>query len=301
MGYQKAILFALFIPLGLIYLRELLNDKITTRQDITSKTNSPIVGEILHNDDEKRRLVVTFDDRSVMGEQFRMVRANMSFITKSQDKKVILITSTTSGEGKTFCALNLGAVYAIAGKKTVILEMDLRKPKVTEALNIPNTLKGITHYVSDQAKLEELPIPIPDHTNLFIITAGIIPPNPSEILMDEKIDELFTYLRRNFDCIVIDSAPLGLVSDAKVLAKQADATLYVVRQRKTSKKQVHSINELYEKDEFPNFSIMVNDVKVKGVASYYGYGGNYMSNYRYSYGNEKKQTMWQKAKTLVGL
>ncbi len=298
--YQKAILFALFIPLGLIYLRELLNDKVTTRQDISSKTNTPIMGEILHNADKKRRLVVAFDDRSVLGEQFRMVRANMTFLTKNRDKKVVLVTSTTSGEGKTFCSLNLGAVYAIAGKKTVILEMDLRKPKVTESLNIPNTLKGITHYVSEQAELEELPIPVPEHQNLFVITAGIIPPNPSEILMDERIDQLFAYLRIHFDCIIIDSAPLGLVSDAKVLAKQADSTVYIVRQRVTAKKQIHAINELYEKEEFPNFSIMVNDVKARGSASYYGYGGNYMSNYKVSYGNEEK-TMWQKAKTLVGL
>ena len=300
--YRTGIIFALLIPALLIYLKELLNDKITTREDVTAKTNIPIVGEVSHSSDKKRRLVVSFDDRSIMGEQFRMMRANIPLLTKSNHKKVVLVTSTTSGEGKTFCSLNLGAVYAVAGKKTVILEMDLRKPKVTEALNIPNSFKGLTHYISDQASLNELPVPISGVPNLFIITAGIIPPNPSEILLDEKIDRLFDYLKANFDFIVIDSAPLGLVSDAKILAKHTDATLYVVRQRITAKKQLIAVNELYVNNVFPNLGLIVNDVKSSGTNSYYGYGGNYMSNYKYSYGNEKQQkTIWQKTKTMIGL
>jgi tyrosine-protein kinase Etk/Wzc len=299
--YKTGIFLALLIPVLLIYLKELLNDKITTRSDVTSRSSIPIIGEVIHNSDQKRRLVVSFDDRSVMGEQFRMMRANIPLLTKGSDKKVILVTSTTSGEGKTFCSLNLGAVYAVAGKRTVILEMDLRKPKVTEALNIPSSLKGLTHYISDQATLDELPIAIPNVSNLYIIPAGIIPPNPSEILMDAKMDTMFQYLKEKFDCVIIDSAPLGLVSDAKILAKHAQATLYVVRQRKTPKKQLGPINELHESNVFPNFSLIINDVKAGGVNSYYGYGNDYLNNYRYSYGNEKKKTLWEKAKTVVGL
>jgi tyrosine-protein kinase Etk/Wzc len=119
--------------------------------------------------------------------------------------------------------------------------------------------------------------------------------------MDPKMDIFLDYLRANFDFVIIDSAPLGLVSDAKVLARHADATLYIVRQRKTPKKQVTVINDLYESNVFPNLSIVVNDVKAGGVNSYYGYGNDYLNNYKYSYGNEKKKNIWEKAKTVVGL
>lgn len=298
--YKYALILGFLIPVLLIYLKELLNDKIITRHDINAKTNAPIIGEISHNAEKKRRLVVGFDDRTVLGEQFRMVRANIPFLTKSQQKKVLLITSTTPAEGKTFCSLNLAAVYAIAGKRTVIVEMDLRKPKISQSLKIPGSIKGITHYVSGQATPEELPVAIPDFTNLFVVTSGVIPPNPSEILMDEKIPQLFDYLKENFDCIVIDSAPLGLVSDAKLLAPIADATIYVVRQRITAKKQLTQLNELYINQVFPNLSVLVNDVKVNGANSYYGYGSNYMSNYNYSYGREP-ESIWKKAKAAIGL
>ncbi len=298
--YKLAVGLGLLIPILIIYLKELLNDKIITRSDIVGKTNTPIIGEIAHYTQKKRRLVVGFDDRTVVGEQFRMVRANIPFLTKSQDKKVLLVTSTTPAEGKTFCSLNLAAVFAIAGKKTVIVEMDLRKPKVGTSLKIPDSAKGITHYISGQANLEELPIALPDFENLYVVTAGVIPPNPSEILMDEKIDSFFAYLKENFDCVVIDSAPLGLVSDAKILAKHADATLYLVRQRITPKKQLAQLNELYESEVFPNLSVLVNDVKASGAYSYYGYGSNYMSTYNYSYGHETV-SIWQKAKAAIGL
>lgn len=298
--YKMAFILGFLIPVLIIYLKELLNDKIITRHDISAKTNAPIIGEITHNAEKKRRLVVGFDDRTVLGEQFRMVRANIPFLTKSQQKKVLLITSTTPAEGKTFCSLNLAAVYALAGKRTVIVEMDLRKPKISQALKIPGAIKGVTHYVSGQATAAELPVPIPDFNNLFVVTSGVIPPNPSEILMDEKIVTLFEYLKENFDCVVIDSAPLGLVSDAKLLAPVVDATIYVVRQRITAKKQLTQLNELYVNQVFPNLSILVNDVKANGANSYYGYGGNYMSNYNYSYGREP-ESVWKKAKASIGL
>jgi tyrosine-protein kinase Etk/Wzc len=298
---KLALLAAFLIPILIIYLRDLLNDKIITRTDIITKTSIPIIGEISHNEENsKRRLVVSFEDRTVVGEQFRILRANIPLILKSQNKKVILITSTTPAEGKTFCSLNLAAVYAIAGKKTVILEMDLRKPKIAQALNLAKNTKGITSYISDQAFLEELPVAVPEVENLYVVTAGIIPPNPSEILMDEKIDALFEFLKANFDFIIIDSAPIGLVVDAKLLAKHADGTLYVIRQRKTQKKQLHQIDELYEEGVFTNLSLLVNDVKNSGLDSYYSYGGNYMSTYKYSYGHEPK-SIWQKAKTVIGL
>jgi tyrosine-protein kinase Etk/Wzc len=298
--YKFGLIIGLLLPLLFIYLKEILNDKVITRDDITAKTSAPIIGEISHNNSKGRRLIIGLEDRTQLGEQFRMIRANIPFLTKGQPNKVLLVTSTTPAEGKTFCSLNIAAVYAIAGKKTIIVEMDLRKPKISQSLKLPGSIKGITHYVAGQTPLEELPVALPEFTNLFVLPSGVIPPNPSEILMDEKIEMLFKYLKENFDCIVIDSPPLGLVADTKLLAKYVDASLYIVRQRVTSKKLLVQVEELYKNEVLPNLSILVNDVKVNGADSYYGYGDNYMSTYKYGYGHEPK-TIWEKAKTAVRL
>jgi tyrosine-protein kinase Etk/Wzc len=298
--YKIGIFLGFLLPILFIYLKELLNDKIITRSDITAKTRTPIIGEVSHNPEKKRKLVVGFEDRTVLGEQFRMIRTNIPFLTRGHENKVLLVTSTTPAEGKTFCSLNVAAVYALAGKKTVIVEMDLRKPKIANSLKINNSVKGITHYITGQASFEEIIADVPDFANLYVLPAGIIPPNPSEILMDQKIERLFGLLKENFDCIVIDSPPLGLVSDTKLIAKYADATIYIVRQRVTSKKFLSQVNELYADDILPNLSILVNDVKAGGADSYYGYTGNYMSTYKYGYGHEPK-TIWEKAKTAIKL
>jgi capsular exopolysaccharide synthesis family protein len=184
------------------------------------------------------------------------------------------------GEGKTFSSMNVGAVWGVANKRTVILELDLRKPKISKALNLTHR-SGITNYIVGQATKEELPVKVENASNLFIVPAGPIPPNPSEILLDPKMDELFAYLKENFDFIVIDSAPVGLVSDAKILNRFADITLYIVRQRYTLKKQVEFIDDLYAKKTLKNMSLIVNDVKIGGANSYYGYGYGY--GYGYSY------------------
>jgi len=306
--YRIAFALGLLIPMAVIYIRDLLNDKIITRADIIKATQMPIIGEVAHHQLMTRKFVVGIKDRSILSEQFRILRANLQFLLASAPSKnpVVLVTSTIAGEGKTFCSMNMAAVWAVAGKKTVILELDLRKPKISKALGLQRDI-GLTNYILGGAKKEELPQLQAEVPNLYIIGAGPIPPNPSEMIMDEKMDELFTYLRANFDIIIIDSAPVGLVSDSKILAKYADATLYVIRQRYTVKKQVVFIDDLYTNNVLPNMGIIVNDVKIGGANSYYGYGYgygygySYNYNYSYNYGESKKKTVLQKMRDFVGL
>jgi len=306
--YRVAFIIGLLVPVAFIYVRDLLNDKIITRADITKASQMPIVGEVAHHQSMTRKFVVGAKDRSVLSEQFRILRANLQFLLASAPTKnpVILVTSTIAGEGKTFCSMNMAAVWAVAGKKTVILELDLRKPKISKALGLQRDI-GLTNYILGSARKEDLPQLQAEVPNLYIIGAGPIPPNPSEMIMDDKMDELFTYLRANFDIIIIDSAPVGLVSDSKILAKYADATLYVIRQRYTVKKQVTFIDDLYTNKVLPNMGIIVNDVKIGGASSYYGYGYgygygySYNYNYSYNYGETKKKTVLQKMKDFVGL
>lgn len=306
--YRLAFIVGLLVPVAFIYIRDLLNDKLVTRNDLVKATETPIIGEVAHHVSMTRKFVVGIKDRSILAEQFRILRTNLQFLLAHAPAKnpVILVTSSIAGEGKTFCSMNMAAVWAVAGKKTVILELDLRKPKVSRALGLQRDI-GITNYILGNAKKEDLPQPNADVPNLYIIGAGPIPPNPSEMIMDNKMDELFTYLRANFDIIIIDSAPVGLVSDSKILSKYADATLFVVRQRYTVKKQIGFVDDLYKNKVLPNMGLIVNDVKIGGANSYYGYGYgygygySYNYNYSYSYGEAEKKTFVQKFKDLVGL
>lgn len=299
--FRLALIAGLLLPAGFIYLRELLNDKITDKADITSVTEIPIAGEIGHYKIGDRKLVVGEKDRSVISEQFRLARTNLQFFITDKKNPVILVTSSIAGEGKTFTSMNLGGVWAMANKKTVILELDLRKPKISKSLGLVNK-KGISNYIIGEARKEELAVPVKDTPNLYIVPAGPIPPNPTELMLDEKLGELFSYLKENFDIIIIDSAPMGLVSDAKVLSRFADAVIFLVRQRFTPKKQLEFINELYVKNTFSHLSLFVNDVKLTGANSYYrygytyGYGYGYSNNmaYNYSYSENDKQNWWQR-------
>lgn len=298
---RSAFIIGLLIPLGLIYLRDVLNDKITNRTDILKATDMPIIGEIAHHKMADREVVIGPKDRSVIAEQFRMARTNLQYFIIDKKNPVILVTSSVAGEGKTFTSMNLGAVWAVASKKTVILELDLRKPKISKALGLLDR-KGISNYIVGDVQKEELPVKVSTTQNLYIVPAGPVPPNPSELLLDEKIEELFNYLKLNFDIIIIDSAPVGLVSDAKVLSKYADSTVFVVRQRYTPKKRLENINEVYVGNTFPKINLLVNDVKMGGTNSYFGYGYgygyhngyNYNLSYNYGYSENVKKSMWQK-------
>lgn len=276
--YGIALLAGLIIPVLIIYIIDLLNDKVTTKSDITRITAAPVLGEIGHSE-ENKALLFSENSRTIVAEQFRILRSNLRFVlTGKTAAPIILVTSSFSGEGKSFISTNLGATLAVSGKRTVILEFDLRKPKILAGLGLPQG-KGLTNYLVGDAQMEELIHQAPQLEGLFVVPCGPVPPNPSEILLTPKIAELFEWLQQRFDAIVIDTAPIGLVSDAFTLSQYADTTIYVVRQRYTFKRQISFIDELYRQKKLPQLGILVNDVISEGAKGYYGYGGG-----KYGYG-----------------
>jgi tyrosine-protein kinase Etk/Wzc len=277
--YLIAIIIGLSIPIGIIFIREYLNDKISSRQEIEQLTNTPILGEIGHAE-SSGALVVTKNNRRFLAEQFRIVRSNLQYILPNVQKPVLMVTSSFSGEGKSFVSTNLGSVLALSGKRTVILEFDIRKPKILKGLGL-NERKGITNYIVGSLSLNEIIHPVPEAENLFVIPCGPVPPNPAEMLLHEKINQLFKELNTQFDAIIIDTAPVGLVSDAITLGKYAHGTIYIVRHNYTLKKQIKLIDELYHNQKLPHPSIIINDIKVHGGYGYYGYG-----TYGYGYGSD---------------
>ncbi len=279
-----AVLLGLGLPALFIFLGEVLNDKVSTRFDVERLTAAPILGEIGHSY-ANSVLVVNKTTRSMVAEQFRIIRSNLQYILHKSEKSTILVTSSFSGEGKSYVTTNMGAVLALAGKKTIILEFDIRKPKILSGLGIQKG-PGISNFLVGKANLPDLIKPVPDQENLFILGCGPIPPNPAELLLDPKMDELFAWMKAKFDVVLVDTAPIGMVSDAMTLSKFADSTLYLVRQGHTFKKQIALIDEFYVGNKLPKISIVINDVKIKpGYGSYgygrygYGYGSGYGSYY----------------------
>jgi tyrosine-protein kinase Etk/Wzc len=270
-----AILLGLGLPAMFIFIREVLNDKVTTRFDIEKITMAPILGEVGHSYADKT-MIVSRTSRSMVAEQFRIIRSNLQYVVGKIDKTVLLVTSSFSGEGKSFISTNVASALALAGKKTIILEFDIRKPKILSGLAMDKG-PGISNYLVGKATLAELIRPVPEQENLFVLGCGPIPPNPSELLLVPRVTEMFDWLKENFDVVIIDTAPVGMVSDAMTLGKFADCTLYIVRQGHTFKKQIALIDELYTDKKLPKVSIVVNDVKVKPGYGYYGSG-------RYGYG-----------------
>nr|WP_205508550.1 tyrosine-protein kinase [Longitalea arenae] len=301
--YIIALFIGIAIPVGIIFIREYLDDKVKSKHDVQQNTDAPILGEIGHAD-HANALVVTRNNRKVIAEQFRIVRSNLQYILPKVDKPVLIVTSSFSGEGKSFISTNLGAVLALSGKRTAILEFDIRKPKILKGLGL-HERKGITNYIVGSLDLEEVIHPVPDTDNLFVIPCGPVPPNPAEMLLNEKVDQLFTELKKRFDAIIIDTAPVGLVSDAITLGRYADSSVYIVRHGYTIKKQIQLIDELYRNNKLPHLSIIINDIHTQGgYGGYYGYGG-YGYGYGYGFGlndanggyfenGESKTSGWRK-------
>jgi capsular exopolysaccharide synthesis family protein len=270
-----AIILGIGLPAMYIFFLEIVNDKINTRHDIEKLTTASILGEVGHSYSSSS-MIVSKTNRSMVSEQFRIIRSNLQYVLNKIEKPVIMVTSSFSAEGKSFITTNLGGVMALAGKKTVMLEFDIRKPKLFSGMKL-NSKQGITNFLVGKAPMADLPIKIPGYDNFYAISCGPVPPNPSELLLDSRVEEMFEWLKANFDVIIIDTAPVGMVSDAMTLGKFANTTLYIVRQGHTYKKQISLIDEFYQENKLPKISIIINDVKLKPGYGYYGYG-------RYGYG-----------------
>ncbi|HEX5150808.1 MAG TPA: polysaccharide biosynthesis tyrosine autokinase [Parafilimonas sp.] len=296
--YLIALFFGVLLPTAILYLKNLLNNTVTNSLDLAKEIAIPVLGELGHNSTRKT-IVAEANSRTALAEQFRALRTNLQFLLKGKEQQVIMITSSTSGEGKSFLTTNLGASLALTNKKVVLIELDLRKPKLSKQLNINNE-KGFTNYIISNCTKEELLMPTYIHPNLFLISSGAIPPNPAELLLDPKTEELFSWLRARFDYIIIDTPPAGLVIDAVIIAKHTDASVYVVRQGYTLKDQLKLVNSFHEQEKISNLSVLINDVKPKRTYGYryhygYGYGNGYASDY-YSDAKKPKRNLFRKAK-----
>lgn len=283
-------LLGLVLPFGIIFLRDLLNDKIMSRKDITNRIDIPIVGEVSHMS-KKQVKGISIMQRDLVGEEFRIIRTNLYFLRQKKEKQVILVTSSIGGEGKSFISLNLAGVLAIPGKKVALLEFDMRKPTIADNLEIDQQVGLNEYFKGEVTKISDIYQVYKDIPSLHIYPAGSTPKYPADLFLSEKIPQLFAALKAEYDYIIIDSAPIGLVSDALVLGEHSDTVLFVIRQRNTLKKQLEFVSELARSKKLSNLGFIFNDVKRGGKVGYYGYGNTYGRNYGYEKSKKnKKQT-----------
>lgn len=301
--YIWYILVALVFVSLFIYVQEFSSTKLRFRSQIEGRTKVPILAEIAYQPNKiNSPVVVEEGKRTLIAEEFRELRTNLNYVTfNSKDKsKVILVTSSIPNEGKSFVATNTSISLCLTGSKVILLEFDLRKPKISKELGI-NRNKGLSTFLVGSTLAAEIIQPYPGISNLMVIPSGPIPPNPSELISSSRLNELLDYLKQQFDYIIIDSPPVGAVTDAKILAAVADATLYIVRQNYTHSSFLELIEDINKKKILPNLNIVFNGIRVKPIPGY-RYGQTYGYNYRYGYGygygygyaeNEKKGHWWK--------
>ena len=279
-NYVLALFLGFLIPLLFVIGIFLINNSIQNTEDIHKLTTIPLIGVVGLSKDETD-LAVYNNPKSALSESFRAIRSSLQFLYKKQQldgAKTLMITSSVSGEGKTFCSLNIATVFALSEKKTVIIGLDLRKPKIFDDFNLTNEV-GIVNYLIKQKTVDE----IINHTHipfLDVIVSGPIPPNPAEMIMSDGMKELIEELKKKYDYIILDTPPVGLVSDALELAQYCDVTLYIVRQNFTKKEMITLLNNRVKRGELNNTSIILNGFQNKAK-----YGAGYGYGYGYGYGS----------------
>ncbi|RXF69442.1 GumC family protein [Arcticibacter tournemirensis] len=282
-----ALVLGLLIPAGLISGRQLLRNRVLTRKEIEKAVGCPLICELVQ-ESSGAPLVVLNRNANAIGEQFRALRTNLLHLyNKQQRGQVMLFTSSIAGEGKSYIASNISASLAISGKKTIILELDLRKPKITKIFNLKTGGAGLSELLSGSVLKEDVIQPSGVHPNLFVMSSGSIPDNPTELLETERMESLINELRLEFDNILIDSPPLRLVADAMILAKMTDITLYVIRQGHTGKSDLTFIRQVHEEQKLPNINLIFNGIQ----SGRYGYGYNYDYSYYDTKGGSERRTL----------
>ncbi len=288
-NYILALFLGALIPLLFILAIFFINNSIQNTEDVTKLSQIPIIGVIGVNK-EGVNLAVFDKPKSALSEAFRAIRSSVQFLYKKQQvsgSKTLMITSSISGEGKTFCSINIATVFALSEKKTVIVGLDLRKPRLADEFNLTNQI-GVVNYLIKQNSLEEITnsTKIP---NLDVILSGPIPPNPSELILSDVMRELIDELKQKYDYIILDTPPVGLVSDALELSQYSDVTLYIVRQNYTKKDMITLLNTRVKRGELSNASIVLNGYENKAkYGSAYGYGYGY-GDYSNGYHDEEKR------------
>ena len=290
--YLAALVFGIGIPVGVIYLIGLTKFKIEGRADVEKLTSLPVVGDIPLADEKTGAIAVFENQNNLMSETFRNVRTNLQFMLEN-GKNVILVTSTVSGEGKSFISANLAISLSLLGKKVVIVGLDIRKPGLNKVFNLPKKEYGITQFLTNSTvNLMDLVHHSDINKNLYILPGGTVPPNPTELLARDGLEKAVEILRKNFDYVILDTAPVGMVTDTLLIGRVADLSVYVCRADYTRKTEFTLINELAENNKLPNLCIVINglDLQKKKYGYYYGYGkyGKYYGyGKHYGYGEYK--------------
>ncbi len=288
--FAIAILLSLIIPSIVIYYKEVLTGKIKFRADIERRTKLAVLGEVLHGD-ASSDFIISSDNRSPVAESLRAVRSKMSYyFNNNNHSHVVLLSSCLPGEGKSFITTNLGLSLALMGKKTVVIAADMRKPRLHKAFGIPGN-KGLSQILIGKLPWQETVINT-DFDNLYIVPPGPIPPNPAELLLNGVFSKMIEEMRHTYDYILIDTPPLGLISDAEIMADYADLSLFVVRHDYSLKEAVEKIlGPINQQSKFWPAAVVFNGLKTRGMTKYgrgYGYGGGYGAGYGYSYGDDSK-------------
>lgn len=274
----KYIFISILIPLLIIIIIDFFNNKIIDKSDIESTTKIPILGSISRNVN-KEKIPVYESSKSPIAESFRLLKTNLNYLLADSEKAVIMVSSALSGEGKSFISANISALIAKSGKKTIHVGLDLRKPTTHKIFNLNNEI-GLSTFLINFNTLDEIIIPT-NYENLSIIPSGPIPPNPAELIELPKMRELVNTLKKQYDCIIFDTPPIAYVADSLLLAKLADASLFVLRQNYSPKNVITVIDELYTSGKIANMGLVINDVNQSSI---YGLRKGYGFDYGYSYG-----------------
>ena len=272
--YFLMLIIAFFVPISIISIKRFFSDTINTKSDIKNNSPVPIIGLVGHSD-KSTSLVVPNSTKSIVTESFRSLRTNIQYIAADKTKKIICVTSSIGGEGKTFVTMNLASIFALSNHKTVLIGGDLRKPKIHNSFKVDKN-QGLSNYLINKANLEDI-INKTNIKTLDIIASGPIPPNPAELLDSPKMNELLTILNEKYDYVIIDTPPIGLVTDGVILMQYADANLYIVRHNYSKIKSLSVVNNIFKNKNISNLNIVINDYTQNEG---YGYG------YGYGYGND---------------
>jgi len=271
--YLAGLILGLLVPFGIIYADDLLDTKIKSKLDLEGKTQIPFIGDVPTSDDIAE--LIKSESRTSSAEAIRIVRTNLEFmLTKVPEgvAKTIFVTSTFPSEGKTFISVNLAATFALSGRRVLLIGADIRNPKFGEYIDVPSM--GLTNYLSSNDKnVQDYVIKHKGYENFFILPSGVIPPNPAELLMSKRVDQLFEELKKEYDYIIVDTAPVSLVTDTILIAKNADTFVYVMRANVLEKRMLNIANTFYKEKKLPNMCIVLNDTdSTKGYGYGYGYG-----------------------------
>jgi capsular exopolysaccharide synthesis family protein len=264
------VLASMIFSVGLIIFRDVLNDNIITIQDVEKNSRIPIIGTITHGSKTESASAIVAHTKTAIGESFRSLRVNLQYLTLGNENSVIGVTSSVENEGKTFCSSNLAVAMAQSGKRTIVIDSDMRRPKVANFFRLKNE-KGLSSYLIGSSTLKDI-INVTSIKGLDVITSGPIPPNPLDLIGLQKMEELINTLKLTYSTIVIDSPPIGFVSEYIILMKYTNANIYVVRSNYTNRFLLDRINRLYQERKIKNVSIVLNDFKPSANGYNYVYG-----------------------------